>query len=324
MSYHINPQTGEPGFCRATLKCPFGDIQKEHYPTIEAARVAYEISQGNEVLTWLGAKQVNIGDKVEFPLKEGGSALIVVDNVLEDGFSGEAEDGSRYGNSLNRSDKNLLYKTFTTTVPKRRAQKSAPMKKSVERLRENLRKNWGDLGFKTRDQLSYDEVTVEDPNLDRANNFSDPDGPRAYSNLLRYTPQTKGGDSRIEFELRHDHETGNIYGISKVVTWGRGMFSAEAGAVKVENFGTDLNAAITSMDKLASETSNRLITKVQPQTRFVPAQDWKIVPEDWTGYKQIFQVEEKPFATRSADIKRLFELSKVEEKDWQDTLRESR
>lgn len=41
--FHINPETGNPGSCTAVFKCPFGDMDADHYPTPEIARVAYEI-----------------------------------------------------------------------------------------------------------------------------------------------------------------------------------------------------------------------------------------------------------------------------------------
>ena len=40
-SYHINPNTGNPGICRAINTCPFGS-SSEHYPTKDLARKAYE------------------------------------------------------------------------------------------------------------------------------------------------------------------------------------------------------------------------------------------------------------------------------------------
>lgn len=44
MRYHLNPETGNAGLCRAKKKCRFG-TDDEHYPTPEAARRAYELSQ---------------------------------------------------------------------------------------------------------------------------------------------------------------------------------------------------------------------------------------------------------------------------------------
>jgi hypothetical protein len=40
--YHLNPQTGDPGICRAKKNCPFGDMKSEHYDSKRSARAAYE------------------------------------------------------------------------------------------------------------------------------------------------------------------------------------------------------------------------------------------------------------------------------------------
>ncbi len=40
--YHISPRTGNPSICRARGKCPFGDMQSDHFDSREAAREAYE------------------------------------------------------------------------------------------------------------------------------------------------------------------------------------------------------------------------------------------------------------------------------------------
>lgn len=42
--YHVNPQTGEPGECKAEIKCRFGSSE-EHYTSAEAARKAFEQNQ---------------------------------------------------------------------------------------------------------------------------------------------------------------------------------------------------------------------------------------------------------------------------------------
>lgn len=43
--YHINPQTGNPGLCKATQHCPFGEAAN-HYSSKDEAREAYELAQG--------------------------------------------------------------------------------------------------------------------------------------------------------------------------------------------------------------------------------------------------------------------------------------
>jgi len=40
--FHVNPTTGVAGVCRGIKHCPFGDIEKDHYPTADEAREAYE------------------------------------------------------------------------------------------------------------------------------------------------------------------------------------------------------------------------------------------------------------------------------------------
>lgn len=48
--YHLHPETGVPGKCRATVRCPFGDLETEHYPTAEAAREAFEASMREDLM----------------------------------------------------------------------------------------------------------------------------------------------------------------------------------------------------------------------------------------------------------------------------------
>lgn len=40
--YHINPATGDPGVCRATTSCPFGDMETDHFGSKDEARAAAE------------------------------------------------------------------------------------------------------------------------------------------------------------------------------------------------------------------------------------------------------------------------------------------
>lgn len=53
--FHINPKTGEPGKCSASkVNCPFGN-EKNHYPSREAARKAFEDIQkdsDNALFNW--------------------------------------------------------------------------------------------------------------------------------------------------------------------------------------------------------------------------------------------------------------------------------
>lgn len=42
--YHVNP-SGNAGPCKAMVSCPFGDLDEEHYDTLEEAQQAYEKKQ---------------------------------------------------------------------------------------------------------------------------------------------------------------------------------------------------------------------------------------------------------------------------------------
>lgn len=55
--FHINPETGDPGVCTAEVKCPFGDLEADHYPSPEIARVTYEIRMKHAELKDLKKKQ---------------------------------------------------------------------------------------------------------------------------------------------------------------------------------------------------------------------------------------------------------------------------
>lgn len=50
MSFHLNPTTGVAGKCRATVSCPFGDLDKDHYATAAEARIAYETSMAGRTV----------------------------------------------------------------------------------------------------------------------------------------------------------------------------------------------------------------------------------------------------------------------------------
>lgn len=40
--YHINPENGNPGRCKALVSCPFGDMELDHYSSRAEAQKAYE------------------------------------------------------------------------------------------------------------------------------------------------------------------------------------------------------------------------------------------------------------------------------------------
>lgn len=55
IAYHINPETGNPGLCKAAQRCPFGSSE-EHFPTKEDARRAYEEGQVAIAVPFVKAK----------------------------------------------------------------------------------------------------------------------------------------------------------------------------------------------------------------------------------------------------------------------------
>jgi len=58
--YHINPETGEPGLCSASIRdCPLGGSEAEHYETKAEARRAYEEIQKTNSMTTSTKKSKN-------------------------------------------------------------------------------------------------------------------------------------------------------------------------------------------------------------------------------------------------------------------------
>jgi hypothetical protein len=49
--FHIDP-AGNPGLCRATKRCPYGDIENDHYASEPMARRAYELENETHELTF--------------------------------------------------------------------------------------------------------------------------------------------------------------------------------------------------------------------------------------------------------------------------------
>lgn len=48
--YHINKTTGRVALCRAVKRCPFGDLEKDHYPSQKEASEAYETLMSEKIL----------------------------------------------------------------------------------------------------------------------------------------------------------------------------------------------------------------------------------------------------------------------------------
>lgn len=68
--YHINYETGNPGVCRAQVKCPFGaDLSIEHYADKESARAVFEDYMENPMST--GSRLVLDRYKIQSDLLRG-------------------------------------------------------------------------------------------------------------------------------------------------------------------------------------------------------------------------------------------------------------
>lgn len=51
LRYHVSPYTGEPGVCEARVRCPFSDLETEHYPSREEAQAAWNASMAKHSLS---------------------------------------------------------------------------------------------------------------------------------------------------------------------------------------------------------------------------------------------------------------------------------
>jgi hypothetical protein len=51
--FHIDP-AGNPGKCRARTRCPWGDLENDHYPSERTARRYYELENATEIHQFSG------------------------------------------------------------------------------------------------------------------------------------------------------------------------------------------------------------------------------------------------------------------------------
>lgn len=63
--YHISPETGNPGVCKAKTKCRFGDINNDHYDSEKDARKAFEETTKEASLKAWKKKVLKKSDKRE-------------------------------------------------------------------------------------------------------------------------------------------------------------------------------------------------------------------------------------------------------------------
>ena len=64
--YHLNTRTGNPGLCRAVKRCPFGDLEQDHYNSKAEAPAALEQEYGGSLANLKASR----GDSRELRLAE--------------------------------------------------------------------------------------------------------------------------------------------------------------------------------------------------------------------------------------------------------------
>ena len=126
---------------------------------------------------------------------------------------------------------------------------------------------WGPQGFKSQAQMTDQERNIADFSLSRINGYyKDKDGKpvRPYTVLLGYWPELKDTHSTWpHVELKLDHETGHLFGVSQVVKNAPSILSFSPRYInraKVEDYGTDLEAALDRVQVLSDNTFDHLFS----------------------------------------------------------------
>lgn len=83
--YHINPETGNPGICRATKQCKFGDISS-HYASRDEARQVYESKMGSLNVNLRTIKASTVKKAIN---KKNSKNNFDSTDVLDDSFNNE-------------------------------------------------------------------------------------------------------------------------------------------------------------------------------------------------------------------------------------------
>ena len=66
--FHVNPETGRASQCAASFKCPFGDLESDHYATAAEARKSYEQKMQAEAETQLKARKEKAAKRLGDPI----------------------------------------------------------------------------------------------------------------------------------------------------------------------------------------------------------------------------------------------------------------
>jgi len=127
--------------------------------------------------------------------------------------------------------------------------------RGADSSRSALRRDWGALGFKTGNELTDAELAIADLDLRRSNQWVDginSNPPRPYTNLFAYRPHMEGNKRHwLSVELRFEHADRRIYSIAEVRSPARFLGPSSVSAVRVEDYGTDLDKAIDGAQALA-------------------------------------------------------------------------
>ena len=79
--YHLTPK-GEAAPCRAQTKCPFGDLEKEHYPTAEEAQAAFERQMESKGWAKVSKKDQHLAN-AKFELEAAGVPEATISSLIE-------------------------------------------------------------------------------------------------------------------------------------------------------------------------------------------------------------------------------------------------
>lgn len=74
--YHISPRTGAPAWCTARERCPFGDMEKDHFATKEEARAAYEERMQEQAIPSFDRGRINV-TPLPPGVKQDGNSFVV-------------------------------------------------------------------------------------------------------------------------------------------------------------------------------------------------------------------------------------------------------
>lgn len=66
--YHVNPETGRASQCGATFRCPFGDLESDHYATAADARKSFEQKMASEAEALENARKEKAAKRLGDPI----------------------------------------------------------------------------------------------------------------------------------------------------------------------------------------------------------------------------------------------------------------